>query len=91
MRVEDEPGTRFEPATRFEAWRRRSATGALLTAIARGLREVFEGRQDPPAIVMEAPGEPPGPPRPVEVHLEPGLPADSWAVARPWLLDDDDD
>lgn len=85
-------GRRAEPMTtslppRVEAWRRRSATGALLTGVALGLQEVFEPRRDPVAIVAEAPGEPPGPPQPLEVHLDPDDPAASSVVVRRWLLD----
>jgi len=72
---------------RVEAWRRRTATGALLTGMARGLGQVFEPERDRPAIVAEAPGEPFGPPRPVEAVLDPDDPAASTLVVRRWLMD----
>ena len=72
---------------RVEAWRRRSVTGAMLTGIARGLGQVFEPEREQPAIVAEAPGEPFGPPRPVEAVLDPDDPTASTLVVRRWLLD----
>lgn len=72
---------------RVEAWRRRTATGALLTGIARGLGQVFEPEREQPAIVAEAPGEPFGPPRPVEAVLDPDDPSASSLVVRRWLMD----
>ncbi len=63
----------------------RTATGALLTGIALGLRDVFdpERKHDTIAIEQEAPGEPEGPQR-YEVKLN-GSPRDSQAVYRPWV------
>lgn len=75
---------------RVEAWRRRTATGALLTGIARGLGQVFEPEREQPAIVAEAPGEPLGPPRPVEAVLDPDDPAASSLVVRRWLMEQRD-
>jgi hypothetical protein len=79
--------TALPPA--IEAWRKRSISGALLTATAFGLGEVFDPRKDEPAIVMQAMGEPPGPPQPVELQLDPDDPAGSRIVVRPWLIDDE--
>lgn len=73
----------------LEAWRRRTATGALLTGMARGLGAVFEPEREQPAIVAEAPGEPFGPPRPVEAVLDPDDPAASILLVRRWLMDPD--
>jgi len=63
----------------------RTATGALLTGIALGLRDVFdpEKKNDRIAIEQEAPGEPEGPQR-YEVKLN-GGPRDAQAVYRPWI------
>ncbi|HZT66806.1 MAG TPA: hypothetical protein VFA11_13545 [Acidimicrobiales bacterium] len=69
-----------------ERWRQRSAAGAVLTGIALGLREALGGPHDQPAIVMDAPGEPPGPPQPVELKLDPDSPAGTVVVLRPWLM-----
>jgi hypothetical protein len=73
-----------------EAWRRRTATGALLTGIARGFGEVFEPEREQPAIVAPAPGEPMGPPRPVEAVLDPDDPSASTLVVRRWLMEGED-
>lgn len=70
---------------RVEAWRRRSATGAILTGFALGLQEVFEAKKDEPAVVMETSGDPPTD-LPVEADFEYGRPRQSVVNVRPWLL-----
>ena len=87
---DEEGGDRTALPARVEAWRRRTATGALLTGIARGLGQVFEPEREQPAIVAEAPGEPFGPPRPVEAVLDPDDPSASSLVVRQWLMDERD-
>jgi hypothetical protein len=69
----------------------RTATGALLTGIALGLRDVFdpEKKRDAIAIEQEAPGEPEGPQR-YEIRLA-SSPRDSQAIYRPWVDDEDSD
>jgi len=69
----------------------RTATGALLTGIALGLRDVFdpEKKRDPVAIEQEAPGEPAGPQR-YEVRLN-SSPRDAQAIYRPWVDDEHPD
>ena len=84
----DEPAQHNALPPRVEAWRRRSATGAMLTGIARGLGQVFEPEREQPAIVAEAPGEPLGPPRPVEAVLDPDDPSASTLVVRRWMMAD---
>jgi hypothetical protein len=74
------------PGTAFEAWRRRSASGAILTGIALGLQYALEPDKTPPAIVQQVPGEPPGPPEPFEVHVEPDHPEETVVVIRSWLM-----
>ncbi|HEX4862878.1 MAG TPA: hypothetical protein VFV02_02325 [Acidimicrobiales bacterium] len=71
--------------SKVEAWRRRSATGAILTGFAFGLQQVFEPKQDDPAVIMETSGEPPKD-LPVEADLEYGRPRHSVVNIRPWLL-----
>jgi len=68
-----------------EAWRRRSATGAILTGFALGLQQVFEPKRDEPAVIMETSGEPPKD-LPVEADFEYGRPKQSIVNVRPWLL-----
>lgn len=68
-----------------ERWRSRSATGSVLTAVAFGLKEVFEPERKEPAIIMETSGEPPKD-LPVEANLEQLGPRQSSVTVRPWLL-----
>jgi hypothetical protein len=64
---------------------RRPAAGPILTAIALGLREVFDPQpKERTQIEQEAPGEPDEPQR-YEVHLDPKNPRNSSAVYRPWV------
>jgi hypothetical protein len=70
---------------RVETWRRRSATGALLTGFALGLREVLEPERDEPAIMLETSGTPPKD-LPVEADLDDAPPRRSVVRIRPWLL-----
>ena len=84
----------FKPATaplpRPPAKKARTATGALLTGIALGLRDVFdpEKKRDTIAIEQEAPAEPEGP-QEYEIRLS-SSPRDSQAIYRPWVGDQDD-
>ena len=76
-------------APRVPPKKARTATGALLTGIALGLRDVFdpEKKRDTIAIEQEAPGEPEGPQR-YEIRLQ-SSPRDSQAIYRPWVDDED--
>jgi hypothetical protein len=70
---------------KVEAWRRRSAAGAILTGFALGLQEALEKRKEEPSIVMETSGDPPKD-LPVEADFEYGRPRHSVVQIRPWLL-----
>ncbi len=70
---------------KVEAWRRRSATGAILTGFAMGLQQVFEKEKQEPAIVMQTSGDPPSD-LPVEAEVERARPRQSVVNIRPWLL-----
>ena len=70
---------------RFERWRRRSVSGAILTGIALGLQEALEPDKERPAIVMPAPAPPDPDLEPLAVYLDPDRPA-TVAVIRPWLF-----
>ena len=79
-----------DPLPRPPAKKARTATGALLTGIALGLRDVFdpEKKKDTIAIEQEAPGEPEGPQR-YEIRLN-SSPRDAQAIYRPWIDDEEE-
>jgi hypothetical protein len=83
---EDPEVAEAEAPPRFDSWRKRSATGAILTGFALGLQQVFEKNPDEPAIVMQTSGDPPKD-LPVEAEVEQGRPRRSVVNIRPWLLD----
>jgi hypothetical protein len=70
---------------KMDAWRRRSATGAILTGFALGLQQVFDKEKEEPAIVMQTSGDPPRD-LPVEADVERARPRQSVVNIRPWLL-----
>lgn len=70
---------------KFEAWRKRSATGAILTGFALGLQQAFGKEQEQPSIVMETSGDPPRD-LPVSAEVERARPRQSVVSIRPWLL-----
>ena len=76
------------PLPRPPVKKARTATGALLTGIALGLRDVFdpEKKKDTVAIEQEAPAEPEGP-QEYEIRLR-ASPRDSQAIYRPWVKED---
>jgi hypothetical protein len=92
-----EPSERVEPGEdldsgphtglppKLEAWRKRSATGAVLTGFALGLQQAFEKEREQPAIVMQTSGDPPKD-LPVEADVQHGRPRHSVVSIRPWLL-----
>ncbi len=73
------------PAGKMESWRKRSATGAVLTGLALGFQQVFEKEREEPAIIMTTSGDPPRD-LPVEAEVEHGRPRRSVVNIRPWLL-----
>lgn len=79
------------PPPRVPPKKARTATGALLTGIALGLRDVFdpEKKKDPVAIEQEAPGEPEEPQQ-YEIRLR-ASPRDSQAIYRPWVKQEGDE
>ncbi|MGH9124051.1 MAG: hypothetical protein ACRDZ8_04900 [Acidimicrobiales bacterium] len=70
---------------RLESWRRRSATGAILTGIGLGLKAALTPEHEETAIVMQASGEPPTD-LSVEAELGGIIPAANVVRIRPWLL-----
>jgi hypothetical protein len=91
LRAEAESEAEAEPHTalpsKVESWRKRSATGAILTGFALGLQQVFEPKRDEPSIVMETSGDPPTD-LPIDADFEYQRPGQSVVSIRPWLLDD---
>ena len=68
------------PPRRFDAWRRRSALGAVATGVALGLKEIFQPTNIEPVITSPAPGEPPDADERLRVILHPDDPAQSVAI-----------
>ena len=67
---------------RFDRWRKRSATGAVLTGVALGLQHALDRPKQEPAIVVEASGEPEDDDAPFVVHLDPDDPTRTVVVVR---------
>ena len=76
------------PTGALDVWRRWTASGAIVTAVALGLRQALEAPEEAAHLVVDAQGEPPGPLLPLELHFDPRGPAHTWVVVRPWLLGD---
>jgi hypothetical protein len=72
---EDQP-----PPRRFDAWRRRSALGAIATGVALGLKEIFQPTNIEPVITSPAPGDPPDADERLRVILHPDDPTKSVAI-----------
>ena len=73
------------PPVKRESWRKRTATGAILTGLAMGFQEALEPRREEPSIMMEASGTPPTD-LPVDAEVGQIRPADNVVTIRPWLL-----
>lgn len=70
------------------SWRRRTATGAILSGLALGFQQVFEDKQQGISVIVQTSGEPPTD-LPVEAELEGLAPRRSVVKIRPWLLGED--
>jgi len=73
-----------EPVTPVARWRKRTASGAVLTAVVLGLQEALSSPKDRPSIVQPAPAGPPN--DPIDLYMDPDHPEATVAVIRPWLL-----
>jgi hypothetical protein len=71
------------PLRRFDAWRRRSAVGAIATGVALGLRDIFQPTKIEPVMTAEAPGDPPDAANRLRVILDPDDPTKSVAILPP--------
>jgi hypothetical protein len=65
---------------RFDAWRRRSAIGAMASGVALGLQDIFYPTKNEPVITAEAPGDPPDADERIRVILDPDDPTNSVAI-----------
>lgn len=83
----DPPGVHTALPPRVEAWRKRSAAGAILTGFALGLQEALETRREEPSITIQTSGDPPKD-LPVDADFEYGRPKQSVVQIRPWLTGD---
>lgn len=83
---EDEAPRRNALPRRVESWRTRSATGAVISAMAMGLRQVFMPEQEKPAIIAEAPGDPYDDEDPIVVDYVADDASGTTVILRPWLL-----
>jgi hypothetical protein len=79
-------GRRNALPRRVESWRSRSATGAIATAIAMGLQQVFEPERRRPAAVAEAPSDPYDDDDPITVDYVPDDAEGTTVHVKPWLL-----
>ncbi len=68
------------PAAGFDAWRRRTTTGSIGSAVARALGDIFAPTDNHPVVSAPAPGDPPGAAGGVRVVLDPDDPTKSVAV-----------
>jgi hypothetical protein len=82
----DDAGTHTALPGKLERWRRRSATGAIMSGMAFGLREVFEPERKEASIVQETSGDPPED-LPVDAEFDPLVARRSVVRIRPWLLE----
>jgi hypothetical protein len=81
--AQPEEPTAEEPRRWFDAWRRRSAIGAVATGVALGLKEIFQPTNIEPVITAEAPGDPPDDENRLRVILDPDDPSKSVAIVPP--------
>lgn len=79
---EDTGGDGAGDPLRFSNWMKRSATGAVMTGIAFGLKEALQPKREEVALVIEAPGEPDDPDKPIDLRFDPESPADTVAIIR---------
>ncbi len=82
-------GRRNALPRRVESWRSRSASGAVVTAIALGLQQVFEPERRRPAAVAEAPSDPYDDDDPITVDYVPDDAEATTVHVKPWLLKGD--
>lgn len=67
------------------SWRKGPVAAQFLAASMLAIGDAIYGPREEPAIVVQAPGEPPGD-EGFDVKLDPERPDESVIVVRPWLL-----
>ena len=87
---DDIGGRRNALPRRVESWRTRSAGGAIATALAMGLQQVFEPEKRRPAAVAEAPSDPYSDDDPITVDYSPDDAEGTTVHVKPWLLQKDE-
>ncbi|MDQ1397293.1 MAG: hypothetical protein QOG64_2552 [Acidimicrobiaceae bacterium] len=70
------------------SWRKGPVAAQFLAASMLAIGDAIYGPREEPAIVIQAPGEPPGD-EGFDVQLDPEKPDESVIVVRPWLLHQD--
>jgi hypothetical protein len=68
------------------AWRKGPVAMQFLALSMRAVGEAIYGKRDEPAIVVDAPGDPPNDDDPLQVTLDFEHPEQSQVVVRKWLL-----
>lgn len=68
------------------SWRKGPVATQFLAASMLAMHDVFYGKRDEPAIVVDAQGDPPDD-EPLDVQLNPDHPEESVVIVRPWLLE----
>ena len=63
---------------RFSNWMKRSATGAVMTGIAVGLKEALQTQKKEVPFVIESREEPDDPDKPIDLHFDPDSPNPPW-------------
>ncbi|HLH28907.1 MAG TPA: hypothetical protein VKW77_08310 [Acidimicrobiales bacterium] len=67
---------------RFHRWMTQSATGAVLTGVALGLKQALVRHEDRPAYVVDSPGEPADDAARLQLRFDPDDPTRTIAVVR---------
>lgn len=67
---------------RFSNWMKRSATGAVMTGIAVGLKEALQPQRKEVPFVIESRDDPDDQDKPIDLHFDPDSPEATVAIIR---------
>lgn len=67
---------------RFSNWMKRSATGAVMTGIAVGLKEALQPQRKEVPFVIESREDPDDEDKPIDLHFDPDSPEATVAIIR---------